>query len=692
MRAQSTIPPLAPVRYDTVYMRGGWDQSTPTLELYAGVLRDVSNFEVSATVAGGYARIGGYERYDGQPSPTAASFSVVQLAAYTNVPTVGQTLTGFTSAATGVILAVTATYLIITKVVGTFTNTEVVKVGATTIGTAVPRTITLTSILVAQYTQLAADNYRADIAAVPGSGPVRGVVSMIVSGVDLVFAFRNNAGATAIDIYKSSSSGWVNVPLMKEVSFTSGGATIPADGDTLTQGGVTATIKRVVLQAGSWSGSSAEGRFIITTLAGGNFAAGAATAGAVAVTLTAIQTNIVLLPGGTFEFDIGNFSGQATTIRAYGCDGVNRGFEFDGETLVPITTGATADAPTHVREHKQQLFFAFGSSIIHSGPGTPYKWSATDGASEMACGDTITNFLNQPGSVTASALGVTTKSDTLILYGTGVANWNLTSFNAGVGGIDYTGQLLNESYWMSGQGVIDLRTTLNYGNFKQATLTSNIQDFIVANRGNVAYSVLNRSKNQYRVLFGDGALLMLTTVNGKVAGVTKGMYPDPMHCAWSSESSDMEERVFCGAAIGGMVYRTDRGSSFDGDAIDAYLIFNWNAMKTPRLHKRFRKTSIEMQSNFYANISFGYTLGYGSEKVIQPSAVTYDSGFTGPPDWDSFVWDAFTWDGSTLHPTEVRTLGTAENIQVAIRSGTNYIQPFVVNSIVHHYSIRRGIR
>jgi hypothetical protein len=93
------------VDYDVVKMVGGWDQLTPTLSLAPGALRDVTNYELSALPGGGYSRIGGYERVDGRTSPSAASYSVVQVSSFTNTPTVGQTLTGFTSGATGVIVA-----------------------------------------------------------------------------------------------------------------------------------------------------------------------------------------------------------------------------------------------------------------------------------------------------------------------------------------------------------------------------------------------------------------------------------------------------------------------------------------------------------------------------------------------------------------------------------------------------------
>lgn len=59
------------------------------------------------------------------------------------------------------------------------------------------------------------------------------------------------------------------------VSFTAGSAEYEA-GDTLTQGIVTATIKRVVLTSGAWLDGDAAGEFIITPVAG-VFEAGAAT-------------------------------------------------------------------------------------------------------------------------------------------------------------------------------------------------------------------------------------------------------------------------------------------------------------------------------------------------------------------------------------------------------------------------------
>jgi hypothetical protein len=88
-----------------VSFAGGLDLTTPTLRLQAGALRDCLNFEVG--MFGGYSRIDGYERVDGQAAPSAATYTVVWMAApLTTVPTVGQVVTQAATGATGTIIAV----------------------------------------------------------------------------------------------------------------------------------------------------------------------------------------------------------------------------------------------------------------------------------------------------------------------------------------------------------------------------------------------------------------------------------------------------------------------------------------------------------------------------------------------------------------------------------------------------------
>ena len=99
-----------------------------------------------------------------------------------------------------------------------------------------------------------------------------------------------------------------------------------------------------------------------------------------------------MLPGGRLELCVYNFTGRAGAQRIYGSDGVNRGFEFDGDVLVPIKTGMAVDKPVHCVAHKNHLFFSFAGSVQNSSIAEPFRWSAVTGAGEIAAGDVVTGF------------------------------------------------------------------------------------------------------------------------------------------------------------------------------------------------------------------------------------------------------------------------------------------------------------
>ena len=683
----------SPVSIDQILLRGGLDQVTPTLSVPPGVARQSLNFECATT--GGYSRIAGYERFDGSPSPSdaanAGTHRVLSVTSYTNTPAIGNTLTS-SGGATGVIAYITGTTLVVAKSAGTWTVGHTVAVGATPIGTLnnvfVPPTDSQQSAIIRN---AVADIYRADIEAVPGSGAVRGVV--VHNGA--TYAFRDNSTPTTLDIYKSTSTGWVNVPLYKTVSFTAGGTGVPADGNTLTEGGVTATIKRVVLTSGSWSAGTAAGRLIITAPAGGNFSAGAATAGSVAVTLSGVQTAITLLPGGRFDFDEHNFAGQAVTTRVYGYDGKNPAFEFDGDVLVPILTGATSDTPTSVVCHKNFLFLSVGSSLMHSAPGLPYDFTALSGASEIAVGSTITDTISMPGGSNAATLGVFTRNNTFILYGTGTSDWNLVTYNSGTGTAPLTAQNMSQTYAYDDRGVNSIQASIQFGNFVQASITVQILPFITEHIGQAVYTVLCRNKSQLRVFYSDGYGLFITINNATLMGCMPVYFPDAVSCVWEGKDSTGRDVILFGSTTG-MVYQMEKGTSFDGAAIPFYLTTNYSNAKSPRTLKRYRKVipEISAQDTACAEFDFGYVLGYGSIEYEQDDPLMY-SASPGGVKWDNpgIVWDTdIRWDPAVYIAAECYAEGTAENIALLINGSSDYVSPFTINSFLVHYSPRRMMR
>lgn len=678
---------FAPVTSDHFSLGGGLDQVSPPLALKPGFLRDALNWECH--VNGGYTTIKGYERFDGQDRPSDATYVTLEANITVGVD-VGDTLTGGTSSATGVIAAVSADndYFVLTQVSGDFQDGETLSISGSPVATAIGDAILLgapSDRLNAFYLNAAADIYRADIAAVPGSGRVRGVFCY----GDVVYAFRSNSGATAVDLYKSSSSGWTQVNLYYELAFTAGGTSEYEEGDTVSQGGVSATVKRVVLTSGSWAGSNAAGRLIITAPTGGNFTAGAIGGGG-AATASGAQTAITFATGGRFETVQHNFGGAVNERRVYGCDGANRAWEFDGDVLVPISTGMTVDTPSFIAVHKKHLFLGFGASLQHSGIGAPYIFSVITGAAELAMGDDITGLLPMAGNQDTGAMVIATRNGMHVLYGTSSADWNLVSYSIDAGAYAYTVQQIGIALMLDDIGVTTLATSQNYGNFSHSSISTRIKKFINDRRGRAQASCTVRDKSQYRLFFSDKSGLYVTMSGNKVLGMVPVQFPDEVACIWSGEFSDGLERIFFGSTDG-MVYELDAGTSFDGDEIETTAALAFHHSGTPRQNKRYRGVSFELSGDGYAEFDLTYELGYQSDE-IPPSDVLTSTGAPATDSWDQGTWDTGYWDGRSLLPTEFRLDGSAENISYRIRQLSDFFSPITLSSCMTTYSPRRTRR
>lgn len=685
--------PAVRVEPEEIRMNGGMDLVTPPLQRKPGTCRTAQNFEQA--INGGYRRIAGYERYDGSAKPSDATYTNLA-ATITGTAALGNVLTGATSGATGTIIALPGGAFILAKVTGTFISGENLTISAVIVAAATADPVigaATTQLLNATYLNLAADVYRALIAAVPGSGKVLGVVGFN----DIRYAFRNNAGGTASALYKSSATGWTAVPLGRQLSFTSAGTYTVAEGDIITgaTSGATAVVTRVALTSGSLSAGTGAGKFIFSSQTG-VFQAENLNVGASldVATIAGDSTAITLLPGGRYEFVITNFGGAVTTNRIYGCDGVNKGFEFDGSVYVPIDTGMTLDAPSHVAEHQKQLFFSFIGSVQHAGPGTPYVWSAVLGASELGMGDTVTGFAKQPGSETSAALAIFTRNRTSILYGSGVANWLLVPYRDGLGAYAHTIQDVGKTVFLDDRGITDIRTAQQFGNFSDNILSDMVKPLINEFRIGAVASCISRDLNQYRLFFTSGIAFYMTlnmTLRGnKVVGTMQQSFPDVVRCVWSGEQADGAEVIFFGSDDG-MVYQMERGTSFDGDPIEYFMDLAQNFSRSPRVIKHYRHAMLEVDGSSYAAFNFGFSLGYGTTDIDQPAMQSVVTNFS-TVNWDSFNWDAFYWDGQTLAPSEIDMGGDAQNCSLAIQGSSDMYAPFTITGVIVHFTPRRMMR
>jgi hypothetical protein len=599
---------MPPVKLDYFALSGGLDLVTPPLSMAPGLCREAQNFEVG--VNGGYRGIDGYERYDGRPSPSSATYTLLPVA-LTGSVAVGDTVTGVTSAATAVVIALETAALVVTKTSGTFVSGETLNVTGNPVGSLTGNPVQNgagTPKLHGQYLNLAADAYRADIGAVPGSGAVRGV--WYYAG-DL-YAFRNNAAGTEAVMHKATATGWVAV------------------------------------------------------------------------------TTPTLNPGGRYQFANYNFG---SGLMMYGCDGANKAFEFDGTTFTQITTGMGVDTPHLIAAHANHLFLAFDNSLQHSAIGNPHSWTPVLGAGELNLGDTLTNLLPQPGDAQGAAMATYTRNGTFMLYGTSSADWTLVTVQTDIGAYAYSAQFMGTTFVLDDRGVTNMATTNAYGNFANAAISTAVRPLILQNKARLVASSVCRDKNQYRLFFNNGRALYMTQVPGRNGPVPQFMPQQFAHnltCYFQGEDTTGNEVMFAGSDAG-YVYQFDRGSSFDGVAIERYLTLVFNHVKSPRVRKRYRKAALEVGGSGYAEFWFSADLDYASGETDPLPIANYAAQLSAGV-WDSGVWDVGAWDGRILLPAEIELAGTAENIGFRIVQNADDQAPLTFYGALLHYTPRRLMR
>lgn len=396
-----------------------------------------------------------------------------------------------------------------------------------------------------------------------------------------------------------------------------------------------------------------------------------------------VVTGVTLSPGGVYEFVNYNFLGHSGSLKMYGVDGVNKGFQFDGTTFTQISTGMTIDTPNHLFAHKKHLFFSFlGGSVQHSSLGTPLVWSPITGAAELAMGDECTGF--ELGSI--DALTIFTRNNTKILYGTSVADWNLTDFSSESGAVAGSIQRLGKPVYLDDRGLTTLGTVQAYGDFKSNSISKKMDKILNSLRGKLITSIRVRDKDQYRLYFNDNTIMTFTFVEGKLKGIMRQDYGITVRTACSSETSDGSEIMFFGCDTG-FIYKIDSGPNFDGEVVNAWVRPAFNHFKSPENFKRFFKIVLEIDANEENQLFFIPSFDYGG--VDTPVAIEGEVNVSGGGGfWDAAIWEDFFYDAQVISTAFGYLTGIGKNFSLYIRSAGQYETPHVLQGVIIHHSVK----
>jgi len=681
-------------------LSGGLNLITPALNTPPGNVIAGVNYEGAPR---GYARVRGYERFSGKAKPSQASYWVLTFKTGTAGVVAGNVVTGATSGATGIALyngiLTSGSYggsnargtLVLTAVSGTFQDLENLQVSASTVavadGVAQERGAT-NDTTDATYYRAAVAYARTQIAAVPGSGPVRGVWVFN----NTTYAFRDNVGATAGVMHKATTAGWVAQNLGRTVGFTSGGTIEIVEGNTITgaTSAATATVRRVILTSGTWAGGNAAGRLILSGQTG-NFVAENLNVGASlnVATIAANSTAIALPAGGKYRFTNHNFFGASNLKRMYGVNGVGRGFEWDGTVFVPIITGMPTDTPTHVAVYKNHLFLAFpGGSLQNSATGDPYEWSAILGAAEIGIGEDITGLLESA----STSMIVFGRNKVLYLTGDDAANFVLNPLSNESGAIEDTAQVIGNPMYMDDGGVRDMSTTNAFGDWKMGAVTQMIEPLVRRKReaGILPVNSMRvRARDHYRLFYSDGTGFSIY-FGRKPAEILPFDLGKVVQCCCSGEDANGNEILFFGDNQG-FVYQMEAGTSFDGAVIAAYLRLPFNPISSPQYNKRFHKAILEIDGNGQTTLGltaeFSYADPDSPPAVEQMFAVRGSGGF-----WNESQWNSFYWSSPVEGLAESYLDGLGKNISLTVVSESQHEESHTVHGYTLNFSFRGMVR
>lgn len=673
-------------------LRGGLNLVTPPMELPPGMLIAGYNYE---PLERGYGRIQGYERFDGRPRPSDAHFWVLTFSALQSPLTVGDILYGETSGATAFVCEAPTTddegggIVLLTGLSGEFEDGESVSIGPTPVATVV-QTIYGGQEASGQL-QTAIAFTRGRIEPVPGSGPVRGVWVYD----DKVWAFRDTADSLAGGMYLATEDGWKLQGLGHEMTFRDGtseflaGLSEGLDGGT---SGAFAVLQRTIKESGDWDLGTAAGRMILFGLTGafeaGETITGASSSGSATVDSVAVANT--LPAGGFYRFDNFNFFGSKTTHRMYAANGVGPAFEWDGSVFVSLPTGVRPDLdrPSAIAAHRNHLFVSYsGGSLQFSAIGNPYSWDVVDGAGEIGFGETIHELVSMVDGV----LGVFGPTRVGVLYGSGSADFELRMLSDDSGAAEHTVQVMETPIYLDARGVRSLESTQQFGNFSRGTLTRLIEPMVRdIRRGDgkrAIASVRIRMKDQYRLFLSDGTGIAIYTGREYPECMTFDIGDMQVFCTCSGDMADGTERVFAGAEDG-YVYELDRGTSFDGGAIKAFVRLPFNHLGRPQTMKRWHKIVVEADASPSSCITVAYSTNYGNPR--------YHDGFDRDVDmrggggyWNEVNWNQFYWSSQVEGEAESHIFGIGTNLSLVFISESAVEPSHTLHGLSVEFSPRR---
>jgi hypothetical protein len=255
-------------------------------------------------------------------------------------------------------------------------------------------------------------------------------------------------------------------------------------------------------------------------------------------------------------------------------------------------------------------------------------------------GHEITNIIPN----TAAVMLVFTEISISQLTGNDSSDWLLQPIaEKGSGAKAHTAQRIGNVVYLDDGGVRSV-VEAPFSNYKLGTYTTLVNKELTRKKAAGIVPVASaeiKGKGQYLLFFSDGSGISLW-FGAKQPEAMLFAYPFVVSCLFV-DIIDGVERCFVGTEDG-FVYELNKGTSFDGAAIDAYIQLPFNHSGSPQVVKRYAQfqLSIEASPGTELGLVTEFDGGSGEQPFssLDSLQVAGGGGIWGVSTWGEFMWSA----------------------------------------------------
>jgi len=356
-------------------------------------------------------------------------------------------------------------------------------------------------------------------------------------------------------------------------------------------------------------------------------------------------------------------------------------------TFANVIMGSTAEAPSFVAHYKNHLMLGYSNgAVLNSSLGEPLEYNTTTGAGEMDFGDKLTGLL----SAASTAMVVFAQNRIEYLTGDDASNFTLSALTDSSGAHAYTVQMMDMPMFLDDGGVHKATATDAFGDWRMGSVTQPVEPLVRQKKIDGITPVASlriKAKDQYKLFWEDGTGITVY-VGRKDSETLPFKLPIQVFCSCTGELEfGKGERVFVGG-MDGYVYEMNRGTSFDGAPIESYIRLPFNAAKSPVQQTRWQKATFEISTPDPITIGVSFAVDYAKGLGGDAANVNVEAGSTLIT---SDLWDEVDWAKPVEGRLEYHLAGIGPNIAATLIHSSAVARQHTISSQTYNFS-RRGLK